>query len=47
LIENFQADPDPRLDSSNKYKALVGILKWCSFKRLRSSLNAAATETGS
>jgi hypothetical protein len=47
LIGNFQADPDPRLDSSNKYAALVGLLQWCSFKRLRSGLDAAAIETGS
>jgi hypothetical protein len=46
-IGNFQADPDPRLDSENRYAALVGLLQWCSFKRLRSSLDAAARETGS
>lgn len=46
-IENFHADPDPRLDSRNKYAALVGLLQWCSFKRLRSGLDAAARETES
>jgi hypothetical protein len=46
-IENYQSDPDPRLDSSNKYAALLGLLRWCSFNRLRSGLDAAARETES
>lgn len=45
LIENFHADPDPRMDSSNKYNALTGLLCWCSFKRLLNGLDAAAGET--
>jgi hypothetical protein len=45
LIENFQSHPDPRTDSENKYKALTGLLRWCSFKRLSSGLDAAARET--
>jgi hypothetical protein len=47
LIENFQSDPDPRIDSSNKYKALTGLLCWCSYNRLRSGLDAAVRETES
>ncbi|MBT9331451.1 hypothetical protein [Paracidobacterium acidisoli] len=43
-IENFQPDPDPHADSEKKYKALFGLLRWCSFHRLRSSLDAAARE---
>jgi hypothetical protein len=46
-IENFQCDPDPGMDSRNKYAALLGILRWCSFQRLRSGLDAAARETES
>jgi hypothetical protein len=45
LIENFQSHPDPRMDSEHKYKALIGLLRWCSFKRLSSGLDAAARET--
>jgi hypothetical protein len=44
-IESFQSDPDPRQDSENKYKALLGLLRWCSFKRLLNGLNAAKRET--
>jgi hypothetical protein len=47
LIEKFQSDPDPRIDSDNKYKALTGLLCWCAFNRLRSGLDAAARETES
>lgn len=43
-IENFRGDPDPQVDSTQKYKALLSLLRWCSFHRLRSSLDAAATE---
>jgi len=46
-IENFQSDPDPHLDSRNKYAALIGLLRWCSFNRLRSGLDVAAKETES
>jgi hypothetical protein len=45
LIENFQSDPDPTMDSSNKYEALIGLLRWCSFRRLLNGLNVAARET--
>jgi hypothetical protein len=44
-IENFQANPDARQDSRDKYNALTGLLRWCSFKRLLNGLNAAARET--
>lgn len=44
-IENFQANPDARQDSRNKYNALTGLLRWCSFKRLLNGLNTAARET--
>jgi hypothetical protein len=47
LIESFQADPDALLDSRNKYAALLGLLRWCSFYRLRRGLDAAARETAS
>jgi hypothetical protein len=43
-IHAFAANPDQRIDSNNKYAALVGLLRWCSFKRLRSGLEAAACE---
>lgn len=43
-IEEFKAEADLRLDSSNKYEALVGVLRWCSFKRLIRGLNADAGE---
>jgi hypothetical protein len=46
-IESFQADADSRLDSNNKYTALLRLLRWCSFKRLRRGLDAAARETQS
>jgi hypothetical protein len=46
-IEGFEFDPDPRLDSSKKYNALVGLLRWCSFNRLRSGLDAASRENES
>jgi hypothetical protein len=46
-IENFQSDADPRMDSRNKYAALFGLLRWCSFNRLRNGLDAAARETES
>jgi hypothetical protein len=46
-IENYHSDPDPRLDSRNKYAALLGVLRWCSFNRLRNGLKAAARETES
>jgi len=43
-IENFHTDPDARLDSNNKYLALVALLRWCSFYRLRDSLDVAVRE---
>jgi hypothetical protein len=43
-IENFQADPDSHVDSRNKYAALLGLLRWCSFRRLHRGLDAAARE---
>lgn len=46
-IDAYQQDPDPRQDSQKKYAAIVGLLRWCSFNRLRNGLNAAAGETGS
>jgi len=46
-IESFQADADSRLDSDNKYTALLRLLRWCSFKRLRGGLDAAAREAQS
>ena len=46
-IENFHADPDARLDSNNKYLALVALLRWCSFYRLRDSLDVAVREVES
>lgn len=45
LIENFRSHPDPLTDSTNKYAALIGLLRWCSFNRLRGGLDAAARET--
>jgi hypothetical protein len=45
LIENYQSGIDPRLDSRNKYEALLHVLRWCSFKRLRHGLDAAAKES--
>jgi hypothetical protein len=44
-IANFQSDPDLLQDSENKYKALLGLLRWCSFKRLLNGLDAAKRET--
>jgi len=44
-IEEFQPDADPQLDSERKYRALLGILRWCSFHRLRRGLDAAAAES--
>lgn len=44
-IEIFQADPDSRADANNKYAALLSLLRWCSFRGLRRSLNAAARES--
>ena len=46
-IESFQADADSRLDSRNKYEAMLRLLRWCSFKRLRRGLDVAARETRS
>jgi hypothetical protein len=43
-IESFQSDPDPGRDSENKYRALLGLLRWCSFKRLLNGLDAAKRE---
>jgi len=43
-IETLQANPDPRLDSNNKYTAILRLLRWCSFKRLRRGLDTAARE---
>ncbi len=40
-VEAFQSVADPRVDSSNKYGALVRLLGWCPFLRLRDSLAAA------
>jgi hypothetical protein len=40
-VEAFQAVADARVDSSNKYAALVRLLGWCPFSRLRDSLAAA------
>lgn len=40
-VDAFQAVADSRVDSSNKYAALVRLLGWCSFSRLRDSLAAA------
>lgn len=44
-IDSFQANADHRIDSSNKYKALLQCLRWCSFQRIRSGLEVAARET--
>ena len=44
-VEAFQADADLRRDSNNKYTALLRLLRWCSFSRLRDGLAAAARET--
>ena len=44
-IKNFRSDPDVYQDSENKYAALTGILRWCSFKRLLNGLNAAVSES--
>ena len=46
-IETFQVDADSRLDSNNKYMALLRLLRWCSFKQLRRGLDTAARETQS
>jgi hypothetical protein len=43
-IEDLQPDPDLRVDSNNKYLALIGLLQWCSFYRLRDSLIVTAGE---
>jgi len=45
LIEAFQGSTDQLTDSDKKYTALVRMLRWCSFNRLRHSLAAAAVET--
>lgn len=45
-IESFTRQADPRLDSRDKYEALLHILRWCSFKRLRRSLELAARGRG-
>lgn len=44
LIKAFKSNSNPRQDSMNKYVALHGILCWCSFRRLRNGLDAAARE---
>lgn len=43
-IESFGPDPDSRVDSRKKYEALLQLLRWCSFKRLRRGLDAAVRE---
>jgi hypothetical protein len=45
VIDNFQINTDSGIDSRNKYEALLHILRWCSFKRLRNGLETAARES--
>jgi tetratricopeptide (TPR) repeat protein len=40
-IEGFQPDPNPQLDLRKKYEALFGMLRWCSFHRLKGALKSA------
>ncbi len=44
-IEGFQSSTDPRSDADNKYTALIRLLRWCSFSRLRDCLAAAVAVT--
>jgi hypothetical protein len=44
-VERFQADANLRVDSNNKYTALLGLLRRCPFSLLRDDLTAAAIET--
>lgn len=43
-IEHFEQDADARLDSQNRYEALIQLLRWCSFKQLGHELETAAKE---
>ena len=45
-IESFKQQEDPRLDSRDKYEALLRLLRWCSFTRLRRGLELAARGRG-
>jgi len=46
-IDTFRPDLDLNKDCDNKYKALHGVVRWCSFKRLRDGLDAVAKEAES
>ena len=43
-IKAFKAHANPLQDSMNRYEALLHLLRWCSFKRLRRGLDTAKGE---
>jgi hypothetical protein len=41
-LQSLRTDTNPYADSSNKYMALLHLIRWCSFRQLRDGLAAAA-----
>jgi len=42
-VQSLRTDTNPGVDLSNKYMALLRLLRWCSFTQLRDGLAAAAS----
>jgi hypothetical protein len=44
-IDEFRRVDDPRMDSTNKYTALLDLMRLCSFSRLQNGLKAESRES--